>query len=411
MPVFRYEAIDKRGRNLSGMMPALDESNLELKLKSAGFWLIDAATERPPAAMDKPAQSDLGWRTMWGKRRRRALIDFCTLMSFQSKVGIPLVQALEVASQDCEDVQFRRVLAGLQHHIESGLLFYEALEKYPRLFTPHFVSVIRAGEMSSKLPETFDDLREYLEWVDQVIAEMRQASLYPLIVTTVIFAFVLFLFTFIIPRFATLLTSLKIPLPLLTQIIFALSDFVKATWWLWLLGLLAVTLGVPLGRRLSRRFALWLDRLKLNLPIFGPLNLMLALSRFTHNFAILYRAGIPILQSLNLCQGLVGSLVVEDAVAGVHEDVKTGSTISEALRRQPIFPPMLLRMVVMGETTGNLDAALENVSEYYNEIIPRRIKKIFTVLEPALMLALIFVVGAVALSIYLPSLALMGNIR
>jgi type IV pilus assembly protein PilC len=348
---------------------------------------------------------------MWGKRRRRALIDFCTLMSFQSKVGIPLVQALEVASQDCEDVQFRRVLAGLRHHIESGLLFYEALEKYPRLFTPHFVSVIRAGEMSSKLPETFDDLREYLEWVDQVIAEMRQASLYPLIVTTVIFAFVLFLFTFIIPRFATLLTSLKVPLPLLTQIIFALSDFVKATWWLWLLGLLAVTVGVPLGRRLSRRFALWLDRLKLNLPIFGPLNLMLALSRFTHNFAILYRAGIPILQSLNLCQGLVGSLVVEDAVAGVHEDVKTGSTISEALRRQPIFPPMLLRMVVMGETTGNLDAALENVSEYYNEIIPRRIKKIFTVLEPALMLALIFVVGAVALSIYLPILALMGNIK
>jgi type IV pilus assembly protein PilC len=411
MPVFRYYAIDNRGRGSKGTMPALDESNLEMKLQSAGFWLIDAATERPPAAMDKPAQSDLGWRTMWGKRRRRALIDFCTLMSFQSKVGIPLVQALEVASQDCEDVQFRRVLAGLRHHIESGLLFYEALEKYPRLFTPHFVSVIRAGEMSSKLPETFDDLREYLEWVDQVIAEMRQASLYPLIVTTVIFAFVLFLFTFIIPRFATLLTSLKVPLPLLTQIIFALSDFVKATWWLWLLGLLAVTVGVPLGRRLSRRFALWLDRLKLNLPIFGPLNLMLALSRFTHNFAILYRAGIPILQSLNLCQGLVGSLVVEDAVAGVHEDVKTGSTISEALRRQPIFPPMLLRMVVMGETTGNLDAALENVSEYYNEIIPRRIKKIFTVLEPALMLALIFVVGAVALSIYLPILALMGNIR
>jgi len=198
---------------------------------------------------------------------------------------------------------------------------------------------------------------------------------------------------------------------LLTQIIFALSDFVKATWWLWLLGLLALTIGVPLGRRFSRRFALRLDRLKLSLPIFGPLNLMLALSRFTHNFAILYRAGIPILQSLNLCQGLVGSLVMEDAVAGVHEDVKTGSTISEALRRQPIFPPMLLRMVVMGETTGNLDAALENVSDYYNEIIPRRIKKIFTVLEPALMLALIFVVGAVALSIYLPILALMGNIR
>jgi type II secretory pathway component PulF len=169
--------------------------------------------------------------------------------------------------------------------------------------------------------------------------------------------------------------------------------------------------GVPLGRRLWRGFALALDQLKLRLPIFGELNLMLAVSRFTHNFAIMYRSGLPILQTLELCQRLVGNAVMEQAVARVLEDVKTGRTLSEALRRQEVFPAMVLRMVVMGETTGNLDHALENVSEYYNDIIPRRIKKIFTVLEPALMLFLIGMVGAVALSIYLPILTLMGNIR
>jgi type IV pilus assembly protein PilC len=411
MPVFRYHATDNRGRGVNGSMPAQDESNLEEKLRTAGFWLIDAAPERKATPLDKAAESRKGLVSLWGKKRRRALIEFCTLMSFQSKVGVPLVQALEVASQDCEIEAFRRVLCGLQHHIESGLLFYESLEKYPRIFTPHFISVIRAGEMSSKLPETFEDLREYLEWVDQVIADVRQASLYPAIVSVVIFGFVLFLFTFIIPKFATLLAGLKIPLPLITQIIFGVADFAKATWWIWGLLLLFFTVGIPLGRKLSHAFALWVDQCKLKLPIFGDLNGMLAISRFSHNFAILYRSGIPILQALTLCRGLVGNVVVEDAVGGVLEEVKTGSTVSEAMRKQPVFPPILLRMVVMGETTGNLDNALENVSDYYNQIIPRRIKKIFTVLEPMLMLFLIFVVGAVALSIYMPLLALMGNIR
>ena len=152
-------------------------------------------------------------------------------------------------------------------------------------------------------------------------------------------------------------------------------------------------------------------RAELKLPVFGELNWMLAISRFTHNLAILYRAGIPILQSLSLCQGLIGNRVVEKAVLSVEEAVKAGSTISEALRRHPIFPPLLLRMVVMGETTGNLDNALEKVSEYYSEVIPRRIKKVLTMFEPALTVFMIVVVALVALSIYLPILSLMGSIK
>src|SRR5262249_48538574 len=161
--------------------------------------------------------------------------------------------------------------------------------------------------------ETFEDLGAYLEWVEQIIADVRQASLYPAIVSVVIFAFVLFLFSFIIPKFAMLLSGLKIPLPLITQIIFGAGDFFKATWWAWLSALLVVVVGIPLGQKHSPPFALALDKIKLNLPIFGGLNLMLAVSRFTHNFAILYRSGIPILQSLQLCQGLIGSPTVEKA--------------------------------------------------------------------------------------------------
>jgi type IV pilus assembly protein PilC len=139
---------------------------------------------------------------------------------------------------------------------------------------------------------------------------------------------------------------------------------------------------------------------------------MLALSRFTHNLSILYRSGLPILQGLHLCQqGLIGNKVLERAVAAVEEEVKTGNTIGEAMHRHPIFPALLLRMVAMGETSGNLDSALDNVSAYYTDVVPRRIKSLFSVLEPALMLFLIVLVGCVALAIYLPIISLMGAIK
>ena len=410
MPVFRYNAVDDKGQTIRGLMPAHSEPNLEEKLRSVGFWLLDAKPERPPAAADAAKKSRKGWSPMGGGTSRRDLIEFCTLMTFQTRVGVPLMQALDVASQDCTNAHFRQVLIGLKRHIEGGLLFYEAVAKYPEVFSPHFVSVVRAGETSSKLPETFADLRDYLEWVERIVADVRQASLYPAIILTVITGFVLFLFSSIIPKFADLLTSLKVPLPLLTQIIFGLGNFCKATWWIWLPGLLLLVITVFVGRRYSKRVAFFLDDLKLKLPIFGELNWMLAISRFTHNLSVLYRSGIPILQSLNLCQPLVGNMVVEKAVEGVHKDVEEGSPISEAMRKHKVFPPVLLRMVVMGETTGNLDAALDNVAGFYNEIIPRKIKKVFTVMEPMLMLFIIGLVGAVALAIYMPILSLMGTI-
>ena len=412
MPVFRYQAIDKRGRSLGGVMPALDESNLELRLKQLGLWVTDATLEQLEPVGAAAPKSEVRWLRVRGKQKRRELIDFCTLMTFQVRVGIPLAKAIEVATQDCKDPAFQKVLTGLQGHLESGLRFHEALKRYPDVFSTHFVSVVRAGELSSKLPETLDDLKEYLEWVERVMADVRQATLYPAIVITVVTAFVLFLFSTIIPKFAALLDKLNVQPPLLTRIVLPASTVVKTTWWLWLPLLVFVVVGVPILRRQSLTFARAFDRLKLRLPIFGELNLMLALSRFTRNLAILYGAGIPILEAFGMCrQGLIGNTYVEQAVAQVRDDIRTGSTISEAMHRQPVFSALLLRMVTTGESTGKLDQALQNVSSYYNEVIPRRIKAVFTVLEPALMLFMIFLVGCIALAIYLPILSLMGSIR
>lgn len=412
MPVFNYEAVDRRGRTLTGVMPASDESNLELKLRNAGLWLTQADQQRPRQALPIVPTRDLSRFKLRGARGRRELIDFCTLMSFQLAAGITLVRSLDVACQDCKNPGFKEVLYDLQRQIESGQHFHEAMAKYPGVFSTHFISVVKAGETTSKLPEGFKDLKEYLEWVERMMADVRQATLYPAIVIVVMGVFMIFMFTFIIPKFASLLSKLHVAQPWLTRFVFALGNIAQATWIFWLPELVALALVAVFGPRFSKRIALAVDTARLRVPLFGELNRMLALSRFSHNLAILYRSGLPILQSLSLCRhGLIGNTVVEKAIGVVEEDVKTGSTISEAMHRHPIFTALLLRMVAMGESSGTLDHALDNVSSYYNEVIPRRIKNLFSVLEPALMLFLIVMVGCVALAIYLPILSLMSALK
>jgi len=411
MPLFRYQAVNAQGRNLRGVMPAQNETGLERKLKDVGLWLMEAVEEAPADTGVKP-QRQFFIRPVNGKKQRRELTDFCMVMTFQLRAGIPLPRALDIAAEDCLDPAFRMILRSMQAQIETGLQFHEVLANHPRIFSRHFVSVVRAGELTGKLPDTFVDLKLYTEWTDRLAADVRQATLYPVIILVVISAFTLFLFSFVIPKFAVLLDKLHVPQPWLTQVVFTAADVVKSGWWIWCPGLVFLGLVVPLGRRFSKKFALKADQLKLRLPVFGPLNAMLALSRLMHNLALIYRSGVPIIQALELCrQGLIGNQFIDRALGDVGSDIKSGSTISEALRRHPVFSTMLVRMVAIGETTGNLDHALENVASYYNEVIPRRIKTVFGILEPALMLFLIALVGVVALAIYLPILSLMGAIH
>lgn len=410
MPVFQYSAINKEGRNISGTMPAADESGLDQKLRDAGLWLTEAKVHVQKDALSKASTSMSRVRQykLSGGRGRRELIEFCTLMTFQLKAGVTVIRALDVGAADCKSPQFREVLYDIQRQIEAGMTLNETLGLYPKIFTIHFVSVIRSGELSAKLPEAFEDLRAYLDWVDQMVGQVRQATIYPAIVSFVILCFTIFLFTYIVPKFSLLLGAFKTEPPLLTRIVFGVGDVFAEFWWLSLLLLLILFVGIPVAKRTSPGFLLMWDGWKLNYPIFGELNLMLALSRFMHNFSILYRSGLPIIQVFKACQtGLIGNKVIEKAVTQVGEEVAAGSTITEAMHRQPVFPALLIRMIAVGESSGNLDKALDNVTEYYNVVIPRRIKAVFAVAEPLLMLFLIFLVGCVALAIYLPIISLM----
>lgn len=403
MKTYQYRGVDNSGRSVSGRMLAVNEEEMEARLRAAGYWLAEVREEQTRAGL-----KSLGPRV--ARPSRRELINFCVLMSFQLKVGIPMVTALKVAAEDCENKVFRALLETMKKDVEAGQQLHETMRR-SGVFSRQFVSLVEAGEESGSLPDSFMELRRYLEWQEQIIADVRQATIYPTIVLLVVIAFVLILFTFVVPRFVTLLAAAKVALPLPTRIVFAVSDGVKGTWWLWLTLLVGGPLALTVGRRLSHGFAVWVDKVKFRLPLFGSLNHMLAISRFARNLAILYRAGVNIVEAMKLTAGLVGSVWLADTIREVAEKLEQGESISGAMKPHPVFPGLLNRMVVMGENTGQLDNALENVAEYYNLVVPRQIKRIFSVAEPALILFLVIVVGFVALAVFLPILGMMGAIN
>ncbi|MBK9137328.1 MAG: type II secretion system F family protein [Verrucomicrobia bacterium] len=403
MTTFLYTGMDHGGRKVRGRLAAADESSLEARLQEMGLWLVEA---RPEHA----ARRRLTGRRMAKGGSRRELINFCILMSFQLKVGIPMMTALQVAAEDCENPGFRQILEQVKDQVEAGAALHEALARHS-VFSRQFTSLVQSGERSGTLPESFMELRRYLEWQEQILADVRQATIYPAIVLFVVCLFVMILFTFVVPRFVSLLTAANVPLPLPTRVVFGISGFAKATWWMWVLLLVGVPGAVGLGRRLSPGFAVGFDKARFRLPLFGELIHMLVMSRFAQNLAVMYRAGIGIVEALKLTTGLVGSVWVARVIQDVAARLETGETMSEAMRHHPVFPSLLQRMVVMGERTGNLDKALENVSEYYNLVVPRKIKRIFSVAEPALILFLVVIVGFVALAIFLPILGMIGTIK
>lgn len=341
---------------------------------------------------------------------RRDLIDFCSLMGFVTREGIPLVQAMDIAGADCENKVLRATLGEVKALLEGGRTFAESLERHPRFFDFQFVGIIRAGERSGALDQAFDELKHYLEWQERTSNEVKQATIYPTIVLFVVALLVAVLFTFVVPTFAKLLRELKADMPASTKVVLGLGDFMKAHG----VVVIPVLFGLPVAMRMaikaSPAVALRWDRVRLSLPVVGELTVMLCMMRFAHNLGILYRNGVSILQALQLAEKLVGSPWIERCLVEVRRSIEGGHSVSEALRKHPIFPTLLLRMVGVGEKVGALDRTLLSLSEYYGNLVTLRIKRMFQLLEPVIILSLIGIVGFVAISLLMPMITLMRKL-
>lgn len=397
MSVFHYHAYDGTGQTVQGSLEAKSLQALEEKLRALNLWLKEAS-EGQAASSTTDGVSKI-------KIRRADLIHFFVQMSLLLKSGINLPTALERLALDNPDSKLGTVVSGLYEQVNVGVPLNQGMARYPRVFSRQSTAMIEAGEVSGRLPEVFESLSSYYEWMDQLTGDIRQALIYPLMVMFAAIGLVTLLFTLVVPRFVGLLTDLNLEVPLITRIVMVISQGLTKGWPI----LLALVIGIPVAFRIALRnasFARKFDRWLMSLPVFGILVAMFAFSRFSHNLAMLCRSGIPLLRSLEICQQLVGNRAVEHAINDARRLITEGTPLHRALGEQKIFPPTVLTMISTGESSGNVEFALQSVSEYYNKLIPRRIKIVFAVFDPAMMISLIAVVGTVALAVVLPILQL-----
>ena len=399
MALFAYRAVDAEGRTSSGSLDAANSVDLELRLKRLGLDLITFDTVKRSTAARKRNVT------------RGELITFCFHLSQLLKAGVNIIEALTDLRDTVDNAGFRQVIASLLEDIQGGLKLSEAMANHSYCFDQVFVSLMRAGEESGQLTEVLDELSENLKWQDEMASQAKKAMIYPSLVLVVITGVVFVLMTVLVPQLAATFKQLVTKMPRETEVLIFLSNiFVR--WWYLLLGV-PVALAAVLWSlsRTNERVGRAIDELALKLPVVGPLRQKIILARFSTYFAMLYRAGISVLDCIQICEKIVGNRVMEAGLMRVGRSISEGQGISQAFIATKLFPPLVLRMLRVGETTGALDAALLNVSYFYNREVRDGIARMQTLLGPATTVVLGALIIAILYSVFLPIYDVISKIK
>jgi len=344
-----------------------------------------------------------------GRAGKRELRDFTQHMATCLVAGIPAVTALS-DYQDKAEGAFADVIGDIRNDVSSGTALDESFARHPYVFGPVYLALVAAGQKSGNLDEAFNELVRYLEWQDDLRSQTTQALIYPAILVIGIIGLFLLLMLFVVPRFTDMFAEADFELPTMTVRMMAMGTFL-GHWW-WLLGLLGG--GAWLGAKLAlttERGRYWRDLILMRTPVLGVFVRKLALSRFSKVMSLILASGLDLLRSLDLMQGVVGNAVVAGQIALIRQRVATGESLRQAFADADVFPPLMQRLVSVGEKTGSLDASLKQASTYLDREIPRDLKKAFTIFEAVIIAVLGVMVCVAALSLLMPIMQIKGSLH
>jgi general secretion pathway protein F len=352
--------------------------------------------------------------TVPSRRRRRVSFQDLTVMTRQlaSLVGggLTLMQSIDALIEHTENERLASALMQIREELRGGGTFAEALTKHPHLFSPLYVSIVRAGEVSGELPRVLNWLADYMEREQTRRTQIRSALAYPILLSIVMVIALSFLLIFLVPRYAALFAEMGQSLPLPTQILLAVSGFLVRWWWAIGSGIVAIVYAYRLVRRTPR--GRWVtDAWKLRLPVFGRLHLKSAVGRMARALSVLLLGGVSVLEALAVVRDVVGNEVLAQALDEVRQRVREGERLADHLRRSGVFPPLLTRLAAVGEETGSLPQALTTVADTLDLEVDSSLKALVALLEPALILSLGIVVGFVVISLLMAVFQLNALVR
>lgn len=400
MALYTYKAMTRDGMTRLGSLEANNEADLEKRLGNMKLDLIKA---------DLAVQRQMSAGTH--KVERRDLIIFCMQMAQLMRAGVPILEALTDLRDSLDSPQFKEVIASLIEVIESGKNLSQSMEEFPQVFDTLFVNLIRAGEASGKLAEVLEALTDMIKWQDELASSTKKLLMTPLIVGSVVLGVTIFLMVYLVPQLIDFIANMGEELPMHTRALIATSDAMVNYWYIWVIvpPVLFITLKILIKTNEKVRFQV--DGIKLKVPRMGPVILKIILSRFANFFSMMYAAGIPILASLEIAESIIDNLVVRSAIAKARVDIEQGDPISQSLANTGMFPPLVLRMLKIGETTGKLDKALLNISYFYERDIKDSIDKLQALIQPAMTVVVGGLLGWVMISVLGPVYSSLSNIQ
>lgn len=414
MPIYFYKVKDLSGQVQDGELQASSQSEAASALQKRGFF-VTLISDKPFTQQAKRREEVVSKQlkqefVLFGRVSAEDKMAFSVQLANMVSAGLPLVQALHIIMQQTTNPKFYGVLQSVYHDLEEGMAFSDSLEKHSKVFPPYFTSSVHAGEVSGQLGTVLERVASFTEHDMEVKQNMQAAMTYPIILIVVGTGIVFFIVTGVIPSFVSTFIRIGIELPLPTQILYNLSIFLKTRWVFLLLGIGIFVVLFRMSKATSIG-KLCYDRIKLNIPFMGPMIEKFDLSRFARTLGMLLGCGVPILQSINIVQKNVDNKVFADATDIVHEKVRQGIKVADALRDAKVFPLDLIQMVAVGEETGRLDQLLNRLGDYYDTTARYAVKKFMAMLEPVFLIVLGSFIAFIMASVLLPIFDMMKLLR
>jgi len=400
MPSYAYEALDKGGKQVRGVIEAANEDVIIEKLRGMGYYPLRVNIHRSKAS-DFDILAMPGLKFIFHRVKRKHIMTFTRQLATLIDAGLPILRSLRILEEQVESATFKEIIAKIAADIEGGSTLSDAISKFPKQFDNLYVAMVRAGEIGGVLEAVLNRIAEFLEKRQALIGKVRSAMMYPIVVLCIATLIVGFSLIKIIPKFVEIFLQLGAELPLPTLILVNIAKAITDHFIAVIIGVAAIVFVIKYINK-TKGGKYFFDTAKLKVPIFGSIFLKVAITRFAGTLATLINAGVPILQAIDIVRETSGNEVISRAMEQVYNSVKEGESIHEPMREAKIFPPLVCHMVAVGEETGAIDQMLTKVAEAYEREVDDTVNALTSIIEPVLIVVLGAIVGAIVICLYLP---------
>jgi len=406
---FKYAAKDTTGKTVEGTITANDKNEVVAELRKKN--LVAMRVDEAGAFSSRPANTKGGGGFFAPKPKasKQELVIFTRQLATMLGAGLALLESLEVLGDQAESPGLKMTCHTLLAEVRGGSDLSAAMAKCPKAFDDLYVSMVKAGEVSGQMDIILERLADYQEASESLRREIKAAMTYPVISMVLVLGITAFLMLGVVPGFRAVFDSLDSELPAITTFVLETAEWMKANVITWVLGLAGGITGFIMFKRTERGTILW-DGFCLRAPVFGPLTRKIALARFSRTFATLIRSGVPIMGTLDIVAATSGNKIISQVVLDSRDSVRAGNMLSEPLAKSPVFPPMVTRMIAIGERTGSLEVLLEKIAEFYDAQVKAAVKSLTSLIEPLLISVMGVIVGVVVMSVFLPILDVVGKL-